>query len=66
MALAVPCIRLRPSVPVAADAESGDTMNVCTASDLEAADLLALARDEGGAPPGVSLVTRYAWPAPGR
>ncbi len=48
---------------------------VFTANDLEAADLLALARlDVGGAPPAVTpprasggqAVTRYAWPAPSR
>jgi hypothetical protein len=64
MALAVPRIRLRVSVPVATVGPdpwpggcgwgTGDTMNVFAANDLEAVDLLALARldDDGdGAPP---------------
>ena len=74
MALAVPRIRLRMPVPVAsrpasvaglaaADAETGDTMNVLAADDLEAADLLALARlDDDGAPPAVTPPRRYTYP----
>jgi hypothetical protein len=64
MALAVPRIRLRLSVPVASRRArllasrlrmgTRDTLDVFTANDLEAADLLALARlDDDGAPPAV-------------
>lgn len=63
MALAVPRMRLRLSVPVASrrvrclgcGCGTGDTMDVFAANDLEAADLLALARlDDDGAPPAVT------------
>ena len=42
--------------------ESGDMMNVFAANDLEAADLLALARYDDGAP---AAVTRHGRRRPG-
>jgi len=80
MALAVPRIRLRLPVPVASRRPgpwpggcrcgTGDTMKDFAASDLEAADLLALARlDDDGAPPAATrprpagtAPRRYAYP----
>jgi len=42
-------------------------MNVFAANDLEAADLLALARlDDDGAPPAVTLATGQGRPGPSR
>jgi hypothetical protein len=77
MALAVPRIpaeaagaRCQPpgQIPslAAADAEPGDTMKDFAADDLEAADLLALARlDDDGAPPTATR-RRLASTAPRR
>ena len=65
MALAVPRIRLRLSVPVASRRarslawrlrmRTGDTMKGFAADDLQAGDLLALAQlDDDGAPPAAT------------
>ena len=80
MALAVPRIRLRLSVPVASRRarslawrlrmRTGDTMKGFAADDLQAGDLLALARlDDDGAPPAATrprpagtAPRRYAYP----
>ena len=80
MALAVPRIRLRLSVPVASRGarslawrlrmRTGDTMKGFAADDLQAGDLLALARlDDDGAPPAATrprpdstAPRRYAYP----
>jgi hypothetical protein len=71
MALAVPRIRLRLPVPVASRRArslawrlrmgTGDTMKDFAADDLQAADLLALARlDDDGAPPAATRPRRAA------
>jgi len=46
--------------------ESGDMMNVFAANDLEAADLLALARYDDGAPAAVTPATGRRRPGPSR
>ena len=75
MALAMPRIRLRPSVPDASRrarflawrlrVRQRDTMNALAAQDVEAADLLALARSPGHPPVTASRAEMIA-AAPGR